>query len=145
MRHIDKDYINENMNSMGFAAADATMAPASYMVQGKHPGFSYNIMPLSTNLQQQANDPDYSFYIYPGCTVRGVGINNKDKHYTGQVYRIYKNSNGEIEFLYIRTFKTNKFVTIAADENLELITRSEPEKPAAEKFMMTPSYNVARL
>lgn len=142
MRSLDESYMGTN----SFGAADAMMGPASYTVQGRNPGYSYNILPLSTNLQQVANDPDNSFYIYPGCTVRGVGINNKDKHYTGQVYRICKNSNGEIQFIYIRTFKTNKFVTIAADDNLELITRTEPTKDEEKtKFIMTPSYNVARL
>lgn len=144
MRKIDKK-INENMNSMGFGAADAMMAPVSYTVQGRHPGYSYNILPLSTDLQQEANETDNSSYIYPGCTVRGVGINNKDKHYTGQVYRICKDGDGKIMYIYIRTFKTNKFVTIAADENLELITRTEPNKNEYDKFTMTPSYNVARL
>lgn len=143
MRRIDESYMG--MNSFG--AADAMMGPASYTVQGRNPGYSYNILPLSTDLQQKANDPDNSYYIYPGCTVRGVGINNKNKHYTGQVYRICKNSNGEIEYIYIRTFKTNKFVTIAADNNLELITRTDTNKENDEKgkFVITPSYNVARL
>ena len=144
MRKIGK-HINENMNSMGFGAADAMMAPVSYTVQGKHPGYTYNILPLSTNLQQAANEPSNDYYIYPGCTVRGVGLNNKDKHFTGQVYRICKNSNGEIEYLYIRTFKTNKFVTIAADENLELITRVDTKLPDTQRYQMTPTYNVARL
>ena len=53
--------------------------------------------------------------------MRGVGFNNPDKTYTGIVNRIVKNEKGEVILLYIQAFKTSKFVSIRADENLELI------------------------
>ena len=53
--------------------------------------------------------------------VRGVGFNNPDKHYTGKVYRILKNGNGEVIELYILCTKNSRFVSIQADDNLELL------------------------
>ena len=108
--------------------ADPTLGGVSYNVQGT-PGYVYKIMNLNHDLEQKPNRESHEYYIYPGCKVRGVGVNNKDLHYTGIVNRIVKNSDGEIEYIYIRCPKTNKMVTILADDNLELILNNkEPER-----------------
>ena len=124
--------------------ADPTLGGVSYNVQGT-PGYVYKIMNLNHDLEQKLNQESHEYYIYPGCKVRGVGVNNKDLHYTGIVNRIVKNADGEIEYIYIRCPKTNKMVTILADDNLELILNNkEPERKEPE-FHITPSYNVNRL
>ena len=69
--------------------------------------------------------------------VRGVGYNNPDKHYTGKVYRIVKDIKGEIIALYILSSKTSKFVTIRADDNLELLLPKEPD--TVQPYLMTTS------
>ena len=124
--------------------ADPTLGGVSYNVQGT-PGYVYKIMNLNHDLEQKPNQESHEYYIYPGCKVRGVGVNNKDLHYTGIVNRIVKNADGEIEYIYIRCPKTNKMVTILADDNLELILNNkEPERKEPE-FHITQSYNVNRL
>ena len=109
-------------NSFGAfgGGADPTMG-TSYSVQGKGPGYVYSILPFNNSLQQKVNQATEEYYIYPGCLVRGVGYNNPNLHYTGVVNRIVKDSNGEVRFLYVKTLKTNRFVSVAADDNLELI------------------------
>ena len=116
--------LNENSFGAFGGGADPTMG-VSYNVQGRGPGYVYSILPFNNSLQQKVNDPgNDDYYIYPGCLVRGVGYNNPSLHYTGIVNRIVKDSNGEVRFLYIKTLKTNRFVSIAADDNLELIINS---------------------
>ena len=121
--------LNENMLAGSMAGMDPTMGPASYGVQGPSPGYVYTVMPLNNTLQQKANKVTRESYIYPGCTVRGYGLHN-DKRYTGQVYRIVKDSNGAIQYLYIKTIKTNRFVPIKT-EGLELVNYSE--RPSDKK------------
>ena len=106
---------------------DPTLGAASYNVQGKGPGYVYRVLPLTRDLEQKANKVDDRYYIYPGCMVTGTGYNNPSKHYTGMVTRIVKNSDGEVEFIYIKTVKNNKFVTINVDDELTLILNSEPD------------------
>lgn len=114
--------INEDLLAGTFGGGlDNTLSPASYNVQGSYPGYVYSILPFNDTLQQKTNKPSNEYYIHPGCTVRGVGFNNPDKTYTGIVNRIVKNEKGEVILLYIQAFKTSKFVSIRADENLELI------------------------
>jgi hypothetical protein len=103
------------------AGMDNTLSPASYNVQGKQPGYIYSILPMTDTLQQKPNKIEHEYYIHPGCTVRGVGFNNKDKHYTGIVNRIVKNEKGEVVCLYVQSFKTAKLVAVRVDDNLELI------------------------
>ena len=112
--------INENSFGAFGGIADPTMG-VSYNVQGRGPGYVYSILPFNNSLQQKTNDPGNEYYIYPGCLVRGVGYNNPKLFYTGIVNRIVKDSNGEVKFIYIKTLKTNRFVSISADDNLELI------------------------
>lgn len=119
-----KGHINENLLAGGIGGIDPTAGPASYNVQGPAPGYIYNVRPLNNDLQQKANKVDNSFYIYPGCTVRGYGLYNRDKRYTGQVYRIVKGGDGSILHLFIKTIKTNRFVPVVAD-GLELINYSK--------------------
>ena len=112
--------INENSFGAFGGGLDQTMG-ASYNVQGRGPGYVYSILPFNDSLQQKANDPGNEYYIYPGCLVRGAGYNNPKLFYTGIVNRIVKDGNGEVKFIYIKTLKTNRFVSISADDNLELI------------------------
>ena len=112
--------INENSFGAFGGIADPTMG-VSYNVQGRGPGYVYSILPFNNSLQQKTNDPGNEYYIYPGCLVRGAGYNNPKWFYTGIVNRIVKDSNGEVKFIYIKTLKTNRFVSISADDNLELI------------------------
>ena len=112
--------INENSSGAFGGGLDPTMG-ASYNVQGRGPGYVYSILPFNDSLQQKANDPGNEYYIYPGCLVRGAGYNNPKLFYTGIVNRIVKDGNGEVKFIYIKTLKTNRFVSISADDNLELI------------------------
>ena len=121
--------------------ADPTLGGVSYNVQGT-PGYVYKIMNLTHDLEQKPNQESHEYYIYPGCLVRGVGVNNPNLHFTGQVNRIVKDSNGEIKYLYIRSLKTNKMVTILADDNLELILHNNPEPQKKEPFSITPSHNI---
>lgn len=100
---------------------DNTMSPASYMVQGPFPGYTYNMLAFNDTLQQKKNKPSNEYYIHPGCTVRGVGFNNPNKTYTGVVNRIVKNGKSEVICLYIQTFKNAKIVAIRPDDNLELL------------------------
>ncbi len=130
----------EALNEM----ADPTIGGVSYTVQGT-PGYIYAILPLSHNLEQRLTPQDDSYYIYPGCTVTGVGANNPDKHFTGQVVRIVKNGNGEVQFLYIKTQKTNRLVTIRADKNLKLMTFTKPTEQRTPPTVFTPSKMVGRL
>lgn len=120
---------------------DPTLGGVSYTVQGT-PGYIYAILPLSHNLEQRPTPQDDAYYIYPGCTVTGVGANNPDKHFTGQVLRIVKNGNGEIQYLYIKTLKTNKFVTIRADKNLRLKTFNKSPQNLPTPYMMNISHNM---
>lgn len=106
---------------VGGGGYDNTLSPASYNVQGRQPGYVYSILPMTDTLQQKPNKIEHEYYIHPGCTVRGVGYNNSDKHYTGIVNRIVKDEQGRVVCLYIQSFKTAKLVSIRADENLELI------------------------
>ena len=106
---------------VGGGGYDNTLSPASYNVQGKQPGYIYSILPMTDTLQQKPNKIEHQYYIHPGCTVRGVGFNNGDKHYTGVVNRIVKNEKGEVVCLYIQSLKTAKLVAIRADDNLELL------------------------
>lgn len=120
--------INEdNMFATG-GGMDNTLFPASYSVQGALPGYTYSILPFNDTLQQKKNTPSEEYYIYPGCTVRGVGFNNPDKHYTGIVNRIIKDANGEVVALYIQCFKTSKLVSIRPDDNLELIIHKDSKQ-----------------
>ena len=112
--------INENSFGAFGGIADPTMG-VSYNVQGRGPGYVYSILPFNNSLQQKTNDPGNEYYIYPGCLVRGAGYNNPKLFYTGIVNRIVKDGNGEVKFIYIKTLKTNRFVSISADDNLELI------------------------
>ena len=112
--------INENSFGAFGGIADPTMG-VSYNVQGRGPGYVYSILPFNNSLQQKTNDPGNDYYIYPGCLVRGAGYNNPKLFYTGIVNRIVKDGNGEVKFIYIKTLKTNRFVSISADDNLELI------------------------
>ena len=114
---------------------------ASYLVQGV-PGYTYAILPLSHNLEQRNTPQDDSYYIHPGCTVTGVGANNPEKHFTGQVVRIVKNGDGEIQYIYIKTQKTNRLVTILADDNLRLISFDKPVHQKEVPFTMNISHNM---
>ena len=105
---------------------DPTLGMASYTVQGKGPGYVYSVHPLYHGLEQTKNEVDDTYYIHVGSIVRGTGHNNPSKHYTGQVIRIVKNENGEIVFLYIKTTKNNKMVTIDVNDELELILHDKP-------------------
>lgn len=119
---------------------DNTLSPASYNVQGKNPGYTYSVLNVTDELQQPSNDNSHEYYIHPGCTVRGVGYNNENKHYTGVVNRIVKNEKGEVVCLYIQSFKTAKIVAIRADDNLELIIPSEQDQCGG--FHLTASNNI---
>ena len=112
--------INENSFGAFGGISDPTTG-VSYNVQGRGPGYVYSILPFNNSLQQKTNDPGNEYYIYPGCLVRGAGYNNPKLFYTGIVNRIVKDGNGEVKFIYIKTLKTNRFVSISADDNLELI------------------------
>ena len=134
MKILRKKHINE--------AADPTLGGVSYNVQG-NPGYVYKIMNLTHDLEQKPNQESHEYYIYPGCTVRGVGVNNKELHYTGVVNRIVKDADGAIRYLYIRCPKTNRMVTILADDNLELILHNKPaELQNKEPFTIIPSHNI---
>lgn len=123
--------LNENWFSGGYMGPglgmDFALSPASYTVQGNGTGYVYKMMTFDDTLQQKPNKPSNDYYIYPGCMVRGTGYNNPDKHYTGTVYRIMKNGMGEVIGIYILCSKTSRFVSIRADENLELLLPTEPE------------------
>jgi len=121
---------------------DPTLGAASYNVQGTGPGYVYNILPLYHGLEQKANPIKDERYIHVGCKVRGTGHNNPSKHYTGIVTRIVKNSKGEIEFLYIKTIKNNKFVTIDVNNELELIIHKQSKQQITSPNVMNPSNNM---
>ena len=133
MKFIRKKKLNE--------MADPTVGGVSYTVQGM-PGYRYAILPLSHDLEQEKTPQKEEYYIHPGCTVRGVGVNNPDKHFTGQVVRIVKNGNGEIEYIYIKTIKTNKLVTIRADKDLKLIPYTKKEEQRDPPFVMIIEHNM---
>ena len=117
--------------------ADFTLSPASFNVQGSSTGYYYAIRHFDDTLQQKQDYNPQEYYVYTGCMVRGVGYNNPDKHYTGKVYRIVKDIKGEIIALYILSSKTSKFVTIRADDNLELLLPKEPD--TVQPYLMTTS------
>lgn len=123
--------LNENWFSGGYMGPglgmDWTLSPASYTVQGSGTGYVYSLKTFDDTLQQKPNKVTNDYYIYPGCMVRGVGFNNPDKHYTGKVYRILKNGKGEVIGLYILCTKNSRFVSIQADDNLELLLPKEQQ------------------
>ena len=129
-----------NMSSPGM---DWGMSPATYMVQGGQTGYTYAIRGLDDTLQQKPNTPPREYYIHPGCSVSGVGINNPDKKYSGKVYRILKDVDGSIIGLYILSFKTSKFVSIRADEYLTLLIAKAPDE--VDRFSPIASHNVDTL
>ena len=120
---------------------DNTMSPASYMVQGPTPGYTYNMLAFNDTLQQPKNKVENKQTIHPGRMVRGVGYNNPDKKYTGIVHRILKSGDGKKAIgLYIQTLKNAKMVTIRADKNLELLV---PENvPQYGGHRLSPSTNL---
>lgn len=119
-------YIRKKRNKALNEIADPTLGGVSYTVQ-RNPGYTYQILPLTHDLEQKPNKVHNEYYIYPGCRVRGVGLKHPELHFTGKVHRIVKDENGVIRFIYIQSEKTNKMVTILADENLELlIPRTNP-------------------
>ena len=135
--------INESMFGGIGGGADNTLGPTSYSVQGKGPGYVYSILPFNDDLQQKTNKATQDYYIYPGCKVRGTGYNNPDKYYTGIVNRIVKDSDGVIRFIYIKTIKTNRFVTINADDTLELVINGpKKDDPKFKEHNFSPSYNI---
>lgn len=137
--------VNESTFGMYGGGLDNTASAATYTVQGRNPGYTYSILPFNNSLQQKVNKLTNDYYIYPGCMVRGVGVNNPDKHYTGIVNRIVKDSNGEIRFIYIKTVKTNRFVTILANDELELILhQSTQDNSKYNKYStnFTPQHNM---
>ena len=119
---------------------DNTMSPASYMVQGPFPGYTYNMLAFNDTLQQKTNKLKDEYYIHPGCKVRGVGFNNPDRTYTGTVQRIVKNGKSEVICLYIMTVKNARIVAIRADDNLELLLPKESGQYGGYK--LTPSTNL---
>ena len=129
---------------VGGGVYDNTLSPASYNVQGRQPGYVYSVLPMTDVLQQKPNEMEYEYYIHPGCTVRGVGYNNRDKHYTGIVNRIVKDENGEIVCLYIQSLKTAKLVAIRADDNLELILPQELEQYGGHNLAASNNLDIQR-
>ena len=129
---------------VGGGGYDNTLSPASYNVQGRQSGYVYSVLPMTDVLQQKPNEMEHEYYIHPGCTVRGVGYNNKDKHYTGIVNRIVKDENGEIVCLYIQSFKTAKLVAIRADDNLELILPQELEQYGGHNLAASNNLDIQR-
>ena len=123
--------LNENWFSGGYMGPglgmDWTLSPASYTVHGSGTGYLYSFTPFDDTLQQKPNKVTNYYYIYPIYMVRGVGFNNPDKHYTGKVYRILKNGKGEVIGLYILCTKNSRFVSIQADDNLELLLPKEQQ------------------
>lgn len=121
MKKIAKiNKLNEMQFGVAGGAGDPTLAGTQYNVQGSYPGYVYTVLGFNDNLQQKPNNPSNEYYIHPGSRVTGVGLNNPDKRYTGNVISINRNENGEIICLCILAEKTSKIVTIRADENLEL-------------------------
>jgi hypothetical protein len=142
VKFIKSEALNENAlyGAMG-GGFDSTLFPTSYGVQGQNgPGYVYRVLTPDDSLQQKPNKVDDRFYIHSGSKVRGVGVNNPDLYYTGMVYRIVKNSDGTVSHLIIKTDRTNKFVTVRADDNLELIVNT-PE-PIETNFKMYTSNNM---
>jgi len=137
-----KNKLNEEVFGSGILGVgyDNTLSAASYTVQGKNPGYTYQMLPLSTDLQQKPNEVDNRTYIHPGSWVRGVGVNNPDKHFSGVVSRIVRNGDGSVACLYIKTFSTNRMVSILADENLTLIVNKDDMDAGINTFI--PSENI---
>lgn len=123
--------------------ADPTLGGVSYTVQ-KNPGYTYQILSLNHDLEQKTNKVDNKYYIHPGCRVRGVGLNNPNLHYTGRVHRIVKNGDGSIKYIYIQSEKTNKMVTILADDNLELLI-GHGAPPLGTQQTVQASYKASKL
>lgn len=138
-RHINEAIVAGAMFGLP-GGYDNTMSPASYMVQGPTPGYTYNMLAFNDTLQQPKNKLSGEYYIHPGCTVRGAGYNNPDKTYTGVVNRIVKNGKGEVVCLYIQAFKTAKLVAIRADDNLELLIPKSVNQYGGHK--LSPSTNL---
>lgn len=113
---------------------DPTMGVTQFNVQGNSLGPIYQILPMTRDLEQKPNEIDNRMYVHPGTLVRGVGINNPDRHFTGRVARIIKNGDGSIACLYILTERTRKFVTISPD-NLEIVTFSEESQSRNPNIM----------
>ena len=136
-RRLNEDWFSGG-TMFGPGLQDFTMGPATYTVQGSATGYVYSMKSFDDVLQQKPNRPSDEYYIYPGCRVRGVGYNNPKLHYTGKVYRILKNANGEVIGLYILCEKTSKIVSIKADDNLTLLLPKTPD-PLGVYTMQTSS------
>jgi hypothetical protein len=132
--------INENALAIAGGIGDPTLASTSHMVQGSFPGYTYQVLGFNDTLQQKPNKPSNEYYIHPGCLVRGVGVNNPKKKYTGRVNRIVKDEKGVVVCLYILSQKNCKMVTIQADDNLELLIHKEEDQKGI--YTSTPQYNM---
>lgn len=148
MKTIKRRSINEALVPGGLfglpGGFDNTLSPASYTVQGKQPGYVYQMHSFNDTLQQKPNRVEYEYYIHPGSTVRGRGFNHGDKTYTGIVNRIVKNEKGEVICLYIQSFKTAKLVAIRADENLELLLPKSVDQYGGYRLATSDNLDIAR-
>jgi len=106
---------------------DNTMSPASYMVQGPYPGYTYNMLAFNDTLQQPKNKLSNEHIIHAGDLVRGKGSNNPDKTYTGVVRWIAKNGKSEVVCLYIQTLKNSRIVSIRPEGVEWLVSRKPPQ------------------
>lgn len=122
--------LNESVFGSIGGGMDPTMFAGSSMVQGTETGYKYEILPFNDVLQQRPNKKCSDSYIYPGCTVRGRGLIDKSRMFKGQVYRIVKAEDGHIRYVYVKTEDTNRFVPVAADDELHLVTYKNPQNTA---------------
>lgn len=78
---------------------------------GNRPPYEYEIVPLNHKLEQKQTKTDNDIYVHPGSRVIGFSIKD-DRKVQGTVYRIVKNTDGTISFVYVLDEKTGTFVKL---------------------------------
>lgn len=78
---------------------------------GNRPPYEYEIVPLNHKLEQKQSATDNDIYVHPGSRVIGFALKD-DRKVQGTVYRIVKNTDGTISFVYVLDEKTGTFVKL---------------------------------
>ena len=106
-----KRKINYLYESGYYGSGYSLNADSGTNIIGNRPPYEYEIVPLNHNLEQKQTKMDNEYYIHPGLNVIGFSIKDNRK-IKGIVYRIVKNTDGTISFVYLQDPLTGTFVKV---------------------------------
>lgn len=81
---------------------------------GNRPPYEYEIIPLNHTLEPKQSTVMNDVYVHTGSKVVGYSIKD-DRKIQGTVYRIVKNTDGTVSFVYVLDSKTGTFVKLKPD------------------------------